>query len=252
MRNDAMLRGPALKERLQEFGAGILSGSSSTGLQWPDQSLQLAYTGASGEVLLARTIDFLVLLKEIVPMISDAGVRGLDYGVGWGRIASMMRFFGGPRNLDCADAWQKSLDHARDCGLDNTMLLLPAKLGSDSVPRDTYDFIYSYSIFTHLPDEVVIDNMRQLVNALKPGGKLVFTHREPRFIQFLERSDKCRAVDDRLHTEGYWFGNAQSSEYGDTILGESWIRRHLGGLGRYASHGVLPSEPFQVVAEIVR
>src|SRR5690606_18328879 len=117
--------------------------------------------------------------------LAEGRWRGLDYGVGWGRIASLMTAFGAASQLDCADAWEKSLTLARECGLENRMILTPPILDEGSLPRDAYDFIYSYSILTHLPAPHIRNNVSRLVDSLKAGGKLVFTLREERFLRFL-------------------------------------------------------------------
>lgn len=240
----------ATRADLQSFGAKLLS--SDTGVRWPDERTQLNYTGASGAELMRRTVDFVELLSRTVSNLGTAGWRGLDYGVGWGRIASVIGFFGSAQSLDCADAWQKSLDLASECGLQNEMKLVSAFLRRDEVPDNTYDFIYSYSIFTHLPDTHIVNNVAILVDALKPGGKLVFTLREPKFIEFLQRSKKFITVDDRMSTDGYWFGNGQSDDYGDSVVTNEWITKNLGHLGNVSFRGVVSSEPFQPVIVITK
>jgi SAM-dependent methyltransferase len=241
------------KADLELFGLRLLEpADSSQTPRWPVTQTQLNYTGASGPELLRRTVDFVEAMYQNVPALETEHWRGLDYGVGWGRIASVMAYFGDPQLLDCADAWQKSLDLAKSCGLQNAMKLVPAVLGPGDLPSSTYDFIYSYSIFTHLPDTHIINNLTALVDALKPGGALIFTLREPKFIEFLQRSNKLSPVDDRLAKDGYWFGNAQNKDYGDTIVSPEWIDRHLGGLGQIFALGVLKSEPFQALMKITK
>lgn len=236
---------------LELFGSRLLdSTSSGNDVRWPEERMQLNYTGASGSELMRRTIDFVELLARNISTLASADLRGLDYGVGWGRIASLMGYFGSAISLDCADAWQKSLDLARQCGLRNEMKLVSAYLQAGEVPADTYDFIYSYSIFTHLPETHIVNNAAMLVDALKPGGKLVLTLRESKFIEFLQRSNKLKPVDDRLSSEGYWFGNAQSDDYGDSVVTSNWIEKNLGALGKVSLLGVAKSEPFQSIVVI--
>lgn len=238
---------------LEELGMKLLQRSSgSEGPLWPDERTQLNYTGASNEVLMRRTIDFVELMHAQLPCLASGRWHGLDYGVGWGRIASLMTAFGDASQLDCADAWQKSLALARECGLKNRMIHTPAVLAPDSLASNSYDFVYSYSILTHLPAAHIINNVACLVESLKVGGKVVFTLREERFLGFLERSGKLNVVDDRLADEGYWFGNAQSDDYGDTVVTEEWVHTHLGRLGSIKALGVIGSEPFQAVWTLTR
>lgn len=250
---NSQLVGVVHRRDLELLGSCLLERSGpETELHWPDERMQLNYTGAHGEELMRRTIDFVEFLQGHVPALYSGTWRGLDYGVGWGRIASVMSHFGPAENLDCADAWQKSLDLAGDCGLKNKLLLVSALLNENELSNEKYDFIYSYSIFTHLPPDHIVNNVRVLLSAIKPGGKLVFTVREPKFIEFLTRSGKLNPVVDRLAADGHWFGNAQSGDYGDTVVTSEWLQRHLGGLGVMSLLGVLKSEPFQSVVMITK
>lgn len=242
-----------VRREIESFGRQLLETAPGKGnAHWPEERMQLNYTGASGAELMRRTIDFVDFLGREVPALSSGRWCGLDYGVGWGRIASVMRYFGPAENLDCADAWQKSLDFARQCGLANQMKLLPARLAGGELPCATYDLIYSYSIFTHLPDTHIVSNLTHLMSALKSNGKLVFTLRQPKFIDFLRRSNKFVTADDRVDTDGYWFGNCQSPDYGDTLVTDAWIERNLGHLGNITRHGPLATEPFQAVTVLTK
>lgn len=246
MRNEESSNRVALA--LEEAGERLLDRThGGAGIRWPDERIQLNYTGASNDVLMRRTIDFVLLLHGQLPSLGTGDWRGLDYGVGWGRIASLMTAFGDAAQLDCADAWEKSINLARDCGLKNRMIHTPPVLAPMSLANDSYDFVYSYSIMTHLPDTHIVNNVARLMDSLKAGGRLVFTLREERFLDFLKRSGKLDAVVDRLANDGYWFGNAQSDDYGDTVVTADWAHAYLGSLGSLESLGTLKSEPFQVV-----
>ena len=240
-----------LRSDLEKLGGAFLS-TGANGVSWPEERTQLNYTGASGAELMKRTIDFIEVVHNNVPALESGQWRGLDYGVGWGRIASVMGHFGGPEQLDCADAWPQSLELAQRCGLRNRMLKTPAVLGPGDLPAEEYDLIYSYSIFTHLPEFHFVNNFQHLYRSLKPGGRMLLTVREPKFIEFLKRSAKYSPVDDRLDSDGFWFGNAQSADYGDSVVTPAWIQRHLQSFGRVTSLGVAKSEPFQSILLVHR
>jgi SAM-dependent methyltransferase len=240
------------KSVLRERGKELLTQDGLNGIRWPAPETQRAYTGADGEVLLGRTVDFVEKLASVVPSLESDQWRGLDYGVGFGRIASLLSLFGSASQLTCVDAWQKSLNLARESGLMNPSFLVDASLKEGALPTGEYDFAYAYSIFTHLPDSIFVHNISRIVASLKPGGVFVFTVREPKFIDFLKRSNKFNPVRDELETAGYWFGNAQSADYGDTVVTSDWIQKHLSGFGSIEMLGVLPSEPFQHIVRLQR
>jgi hypothetical protein len=237
---------------LMRFGEELLARvGDSHEAHWPDETTQRNYTGSSGQNLMQRTVDFVWVLQSQVPVLDRAGWRGLDYGVGWGRIASLLRHFGNGAALDCVDAWRESIRLARDSCLDNRMTLVSPMLAPSELPDRGYDFIYAYSIFTHLPADNVVNNLTVLYDALKPGGKIVFTVREIKFLDYLKTNGaQVNASIDDLDSEGYWFGNAQNSQYGDTITTTGWISKHLGKLGPIAMLGFIDSEPFQTIMVI--
>jgi hypothetical protein len=235
-------------QNLEELGQYLLG--ATEGLRWPEESLQLQYTGASGTKTLSQAVDFINLLATHCTALKSGRWYGLDFGVGWGRLASLMTAYGMPSQLDCVDAWEVSLERARACGWQNRMIAVPAVLTQGDLPGSNYDFIYAYSIFTHLSKLNFVQNLRVLSGALKPGGVLLFTVREPAFISFLQRIGKCIPKEDALASDGYWFGNAQSEYYGDTIVTSDWLERNVATLGRLECLGKMPNEVTQIAMKL--
>jgi cyclopropane fatty-acyl-phospholipid synthase-like methyltransferase len=225
---------------LQTLGRRLLT--AEKGLRWPNEKLQAQYTGTSGERLLTQATDFIELIEQQVPLRGDW--RGLDYGVGWGRLASLMTVHGSPQQLDGVDAWATSLQYARDHGLENVLALVSPMLKATELPGSGYDFAYAYSIFTHLPAANLVNNIGELVKALRPGGILLFTARDPSFRDFLQKNNKFIT---EIEDGDYWFGNAQSEHYGDTIVSHEWLQQAIGHLGKLERIGKMPHEGTQIV-----
>lgn len=235
-----------MESKLQTFGRQLLT--AETGLRWPEERLQLQYTGISGERSLLQATDFLELLSALVPLKGDW--RGLDYGVGWGRMASLMIHYGPARQLDCVDAWCASLMHARSHGLGNVLALVSPMLKASELPCGGYDFAYAYSIFTHLPALNFVNNIAELATSLRPGGVLLFTVREPSFRDFLQKNGKFNTAVDALDSDGYWFGNSQGEHYGDTLVSPEWLDRNIGNLGKLECIGKMPHEVTQIAMKL--
>lgn len=230
---------------IDKLGKSLLV--QTQGLRWPEEALQRKYTGTSGQTLLDQAASFLGILDSLMAgRLQEPGWRGLDYGVGWGRMASLMTYFGAPQQLDCVDAWEKSLQLAIDHGIENKAWVVNAKLVPGELPQGEYDFVYAYSIYTHLPESLVINNTREIMKSLRPGGMFLLTVREPPFLDFLVRTNNCRPAIDKLDTEGYWFGNVQNPDYGDTILTRNWAEANFGKLGVLERLGPMKHEPTQV------
>ena len=78
---------------------------------WPPQEVQRLYTGAFGPHIVRSGLDFIDMLAEDGALAP--GWKGLDYGAGFGRIASLMLSRGAPDQLDLADAWTNSIDYLK-------------------------------------------------------------------------------------------------------------------------------------------
>ncbi len=239
-------------DELLNEGRKIASLSGRDGVVWPSSLIQRAYTGADGEVLLTRTVEFIEKLIDAIPLIETGEWKALDYGAGFGRIASLINLFGSPIQLTCSDAWESSLQLFKASGMSNPTLLLDARLTQASLPKAEFDFAYAYSVFTHLPHDVFLNNLEQIMDSLKPKGVFVFTIREPNFIDFLRRSGKLSAVDVNLENDGFWFGNAQSGDYGDTVVTWAWLKDNVGRFGELTSLGIASSEPYQLIVSITK
>ena len=238
------------RDSMLEIGQGFLTEEGLDGVRWPDTAIQRTYTGADGQVLLRRTVDFVEKLVATVPALETDNWTGLDYGAGFGRIASLVTRLGHPSRLTCADAWNKSLDLCRNSGLSNPMLLLDARLASNSLPLGAFDFVYAYSIFTHFPEDVFLLNFAAVMQSLRSSGVFVFTLREEKFLNFLDRNGKLKATDGPLPQDGFWFGNVQSKDYGDSVASDAWIEANLAGQGILKRLGSTTSEPFQCIYAI--
>lgn len=151
----------------------------------PDEDIQLNFTGNSGDPVLREGFYAYRLFKEIygqqVGELSQARSI-LDFGCGWGRI---IRFF--LKDVDPAHLWgcdpvQEMIDL---CQLQNKWCQF-VKINTKPptpFPDNTFDFIYGYSVFSHLSEERHKSCLIELLRILKPGGLLVVTTRSRKFIK---------------------------------------------------------------------
>src|SRR4051794_824854 len=77
--------------------------------RWPDEALQKKYTGAAGVSLMQSTLRFIDVLER-AGAFTPSDWHGLDYGCGWGRIASVLLTKGAPEQLDLCDAWPQTIE----------------------------------------------------------------------------------------------------------------------------------------------
>ena len=200
LRSDIVVHpSPALEQRAAALLARI--GVPGQLPAWPSQDMQKKYTGVHGIALMRSTLCFIDTLDR-AGVFASPGWRGLDYGCGWGRIASLLLTKGTPNQLDLCDAWPKTIELLRGADFPNRIFSVPEVLEDGDLEREDYDFIYAYSVFTHLRRDVFENNLRVLFRALKPAGKLYITVRHADYMPRV----KARSEDLKtLSREGFWF-----------------------------------------------
>lgn len=204
----------------------LLTGGSGTNApRWPDEKLQKGYTGTCGVDLLRRAFEFTKMLATDGAFVP--GWRGLDYGCGWGRFASVLLTKGKPSQLDLSDAWPKTLSILAELGYQNRVLAVSELLNPGEVPETEYDFILSFSVFTHLSPVAFETNIPVLLAGLKSGGKLYFTVRHDEFIdhKYADNAVQCREI---LARDGVLFldsgGNLGTEKvFGDTVITPAYL-----------------------------
>ena len=108
---------------------------------------------------------------------------GLDYGCGWGRIASVLLTKGGPDQLDLCDAWPPTIDILRDAGFPNRVFTVSEVLKAGEIPAAAYDFAYAFSVFTHLRRDVFENNLADAAGGAEAGRALYFTVRHADYMR---------------------------------------------------------------------
>jgi acetyltransferase-like isoleucine patch superfamily enzyme len=192
---------------------------------WPTREIQEKYTGAHGHLLMERTKRFVTFLERDGAFARTAKPAILDFGCGWGRIASMIFAAHGNRCLlTLSDAWQKSLD-LLDQRLRPLARLTSEILTAHSFGEKQFDVIYSFSIFTHLSRAAFDENLDLLTRALRPGSCVYLTVRHEDFTD--QFKSVCRSVShspvedgDFLHIS-YQLGEI----YGESIIPRDYLRR---------------------------
>jgi SAM-dependent methyltransferase len=172
-----LLRGQAGDPELQ----GALPG-------YPEDALQIESTGNAGAVALRHAFPIYRLFKALYERHRGplaAAERVLDFGCGWGRI---LRFF--LKDLDAGRLWgidtrEKMIEVCRrtipGAHFERAGPWPPAPMADASV-----DFVYAFSVFSHLSEEMHDAWLREFHRILKPGGLLVVSTRNRQFIDVCE------------------------------------------------------------------
>jgi SAM-dependent methyltransferase len=158
--------------------------ATGTAISSPNGHTQVRYTGNSEDGTLHEGFTAYRIFKDCyethVGKIADC--RGiLDFGCGWGRI---IRFFLRdvlPEKISGVDHSSEAIHACRETNKWCKFALIepdpPTLLASNS-----FDLIYLYSVFSHLPEEMHLALLRDFERLLIPGGLLVATTRGREFI----------------------------------------------------------------------
>jgi SAM-dependent methyltransferase len=152
----------------------------------PPESVQLKFVGKTGDdaLLEGHTLAraFKDLYREHVGPFTQS-TRVLDYGCGWGRITRFFLKDVAARNLWGIDCNEEIIDFCRKSNPWSCFKLNDPMPPTD-LPADQFDLAFSYSVFTHLREDVHLAWLDELRRLVKPGGLLILTVRPRYFISY--------------------------------------------------------------------
>jgi SAM-dependent methyltransferase len=165
----------------------------------PDADTQANFTGSTEDLTLREGFAAYQLFKRcyethVGEIASCKGI--LDFGCGWGRI---MRFF----LRDVPPEKISGVDHSEEiiqiCRETNQWCRFTA-IEPDpptSLEPDSFDVIYLYSVFSHLPEDMHLALLHEFKRLLVPGGLLIATTRGRDFIQYCASLRNDPQLQDR-------------------------------------------------------
>jgi len=166
------------KEWFETIAASL--SDTSLGLPgFPPPQIQAQFTGRSGRPALEEGFEFYMLVKSSVPTLTGPI---LDFGCGWGRI---LRFFLKDleqKDIHGVDVEPNAIAQCRDTKVPGNIRLI-APHGLLPFSDGTFQIVYAYSVFTHLPEQVAAHWMREIKRVLKPEGRIVFTALTARYLR---------------------------------------------------------------------
>lgn len=216
----------------------------------PEENLQLQFTGASGEQTLKQAFSAYKLFKAIAKKYGkevSEGDKILDFGCGWGRITRFFLKDVQASNLYGIDCDSEIIDACRASNLRGSFEVINPHPPT-GFSENMFDLIYSYSVFSHLSEDIHKEWLREFQRVLKPGGLLIATTRPQEFI--LHCAEVRRTTDIPFYSAGaavsfldenqsltdynegkYCFsatgggGIRDSSFYGETCIPRAYVER---------------------------
>ncbi len=232
----------------------------------PDE-VQEAWTGSSGPVLMAQSVSFIRIVTTAYVNMTGKSLRNarvLDFGCGWGRLLRLLYKYVPVEQLYGVDPMEASLQHCRDAGLHGQLFK------SEFVPRSLptpwgvkFDFIFAFSVFTHLSEKVTHISLDTLADHLSDDGVLAITVRPRDYWPFITSHNhafdagEMRELLDRHDRAGFAFAPHQGEEiegevtYGDTSMTLDYLAKASSKL-RIAGIEWSAVDPYQLIVFLRR
>ena len=161
----------------------------------PTNYIQEFFTGTHGDKSLNEGFGYYKVVKEQYQKYNGDIARAhniLDFGCGWGRI---IRFF--IKDIQSSKIWgcDPEEDMIKICKEQNKYCNFECikSYPPTSFHDNTFDLIYSYSVFSHLSEDLHLRILQEIKRILRPGGIYITTTRKREFIeecaQLRERKD---------------------------------------------------------------
>ena len=213
----------------------------------PDKAMQLQLHGAvSWEISIREAFVFYDFIKSL-GVVENAHSL-LDFGCGWGR---MLRPFMRDFNLAHIYGFEPNFAFATVARALNPYVTIFSGgfQPNHTLPRDWFDLVIGWSVFSHLSPASAVAWLREISDALTPGGHAVFTTWGLKFFRRLQREQAEMAagkeihwhskkvlsaigeVEDRIAAyergEFVWFPVDGGQDYGEAALGQATLGRLL-------------------------
>lgn len=154
---------------------------------FPSVEVQVQFTGSANAQTLHEAFGFYGLIKESctklgAPIGPDS--RLLDFGVGWGRLLRIFMKDVEADKLHGCDIDPAVIGLCNELGVPGNLdRIYPA--GKLPYPDAYFDAMFSYSVFTHLPEHAHLHWLSELARVARPGCVFALTLEPRRFIDFV-------------------------------------------------------------------
>jgi 2-polyprenyl-3-methyl-5-hydroxy-6-metoxy-1,4-benzoquinol methylase len=163
----------------------------------PNEDVQLMFTGNKGDHVMREGYSAYLLFKNLYtnhigPINQCSNI--LDFGCGWGRIIRYFMKDIDESKLHGCDPVEKMIEICKQqnqwCNFTKINTRPPTPYQDN-----TFDLIYSFSVFSHLSEEMSDLQLAELTRILKPGGMLILTTRSRDFIEYCAQLRKRKDLE---------------------------------------------------------
>lgn len=214
----------------------------------PDETQKL-FTGNTGAVLLQQSIEFInFFVREFSAYspVEFSAARIVDYGSGWGRLLRLMFYHFDCKNLYGFDPWDRAIQECFNAGIRDNIFLID-RFG-DKLPNiKPVEAVYAFSVFTHLPEKVLLSVLQNISKILCPEGILIITIRPLEYWVL----NKNQEMIEQHSRNGYAYkphGEPINDEslYGDASFEVEWLMSKVGSFFNLKTIDGSLSDPYQI------
>lgn len=227
----------------------------------PPDDVQKKWTGDSGLKLMARTCNVMRLFEIMSFRATANGPRDrniLDYGCGWGRLLRIANYFSDLDNVYGLDVMQSSLDECAKSRIPNQTALVPRRPEQLPFGKVAFDVIFSFSVFTHIPDSVARAVLQAARRRIADNGVFIITIRSYEFWSLRDAvwpEEMVKNLQREHDANGYAFQtfntNEINADYGDTTMSFGFLEKMSAECGwRVSDIDRDLSEPYQIAVAL--
>jgi SAM-dependent methyltransferase len=183
----------------------------------PSEEIQLKTNGISGDVALQDGYLMYLLFRKIyVAYRGELGPASgiLDFGCGWGRITRFFLKDVEPDALWGVDGNDELIAICRGTSTWGNFKQIDVFPPTD-FPSGTFDLVFSYSVFSHLSEDMHLQWLDEFARILKPGGLLIATTWDREVIE------RCGRLRDEQGVP--FFKSSLAKTFHDT---DAWLARY--------------------------
>ena len=182
----------------------------------PNDRIQSQFTGLSQKETFIQALTYLDLCQKEARKIGCEFARGnnncvLDFGCGWGRITQLLSLYFKPTDIMACDVMEEALDIVRKskvrASFDKIESWPPSSYRDESV-----NYIFAYSVFSHLSEDNSLAWIREFHRILKPGGIAFLTTRHKNHLNYLQSLHQADKIPDFALGAAQSFKNIESAK----------------------------------------
>jgi len=164
----------------------------------PPKALQIRVAGAYYPEFFKHGRDMFCDIENILQTQGLSAFnfdRILDFGCGCGRFLIPLSYLMPPGKLSGTDIDEQAIQWLKE----NYACFNDLSVNGFAPPtrylEGTFDFVYSISIFSHLPEEMQHAWLKELSRIIRPGGHGVFTVQGENFFHLLGKSSRKELLE---------------------------------------------------------